>query len=404
MLFWGLSGRKNRVKSGKKPGGQSGHKGNFLKMRNHNDETIHHIPNTCQQCGYVLQSVEEKELNRGQVIDIPVVRTKVTQHINYAKQCPCCNTVNKSNLPGTLDYCNVQYGQNIKDFIVFLSARQYISIARIKEVIHAMTGESVSTGFISNCIAQKSETLRQTYDQILEKIKTGNCVHGDETGMKIKDKKNWIWVWLCENWVYFKSSAKRSYETIVEALGEIQNNFILVSDRWAAQLKTKCKDHQLCLVHLIRDCNKLIENYQSKWAIKLKILFEQILSQKHQNKKIGQAQIKKIENKLNQLLHQKLLNSHEKVITFRDQLKKLKSYITTCLKHVNVPAHNNAAERSIRNVKLKMKISTNFRSTTGAENYAIIRSIIDTAIAKNISVFDALKNPCVKHWYKQSSV
>ena len=103
-------------------------------------------------------------------------------------------------------------------------------------------------------------------------------------------------------------------------------------------------------------------------------------------KKITKRTITSIEDKLATLLENQLLKSHDKIITFRHQLKKQRKYLTTCLRYHDVPAHNNQAERSIRNVKLKTKISTNFRSEEGAKNYAVIRSIIDSAIAKGLNV------------------
>ena len=88
-----------------------------------------------------------------------------------------------------------------------------------------------------------------------------------------------------------------------------------------------------------------------------------------------------------------MTKSHEKVKTLRVKLLKIKDYITTCLYYPDVPAENNFCERSIRNVKLKLKVSTNLRSMQGAENYAIIRSIIDTSILQGKNVWTALQNP-----------
>ena len=102
-----------------------------------------------------------------------------------------------------------------------------------------------------------------------------------------------------------------------------------------------------------------------------------------------------IVKRLDQLLNQALTNSHKKVKTLREQLLKIKDYITTCIFYTVVPAENNFCEQSIRNVKVKLKISTNLRSMKGAENYAIISSIIDAEVLQNKSVWDALKNPAI---------
>jgi hypothetical protein len=49
-----------------------------------------------------------------------------------------------------------------------------------------------------------------------------------------------------------------------------------------------------------------------------------------------------------------------------------------------------ASERAIRHVKVKQKICGQFRSWAGAENFAILRSVIDTAIKNNLNPLHSL--------------
>ena len=60
------------------------------------------------------------------------------------------------------------------------------------------------------------------------------------------------------------------------------------------------------------------------------------------------------------------------------------------LKYENVEADNNSSERAIRNVKVKQKISNQFKTLKGAQIFVVIRSIIDTAIKNNLNIFDTL--------------
>ncbi|MCO5278695.1 MAG: transposase [Saprospiraceae bacterium] len=176
----------NTVKTRKNVGGQPDHKGNYLKARTHVDDTMHHKPEICTQCGYDLRGEPVVEIRRGQVIDIPQIKMSVREHVNYAIQCPSCNKDNKQDLPGMQDYCLAQYGQNIKDFIVFMNARQYLPIARTNEMVSAMTGESISTGSIAICIHHQVQESSKYYEKIIEAIKSEVCVHADETSMKVK--------------------------------------------------------------------------------------------------------------------------------------------------------------------------------------------------------------------------
>ncbi|MDR1666656.1 MAG: transposase, partial [Bacteroidales bacterium] len=74
-------------------------------------------------------------------------------------------------------------------------------------------------------------------------------------------------------------------------------------------------------------------------------------------------------------------------------LQKHRQSIFTFLIYPNVPPDNNGSERAIRNVKVKTKVSGQFRNPEGkgAERFARIRSVIDTALKNNQDVCFALK-------------
>ena len=55
-----------------------------------------------------------------------------------------------------------------------------------------------------------------------------------------------------------------------------------------------------------------------------------------------------------------------------------------------MPADNNASERAIRNIKVKQKISGQFKIEQTAQNFAQIRSVIDTIIKNELHVLDGL--------------
>ena len=78
------------------------------------------------------------------------------------------------------------------------------------------------------------------------------------------------------------------------------------------------------------------------------------------------------------------------MISFQKRITKYRDHVFTFLYHPDVPANNNASERAIRNVKVKQKISGQFKILSAAENFAILRSIIDTAIKNKQNVVGAL--------------
>jgi mRNA degradation ribonuclease J1/J2 len=98
-----------------------------------------------------------------------------------------------------------------------------------------------------------------------------------------------------------------------------------------------------------------------------------------------------LERELDNLLSEPLDPNHKELIAFQKRIIKYRDHVFTFLYHTtNVPPDNNGSERAIRNVKVKQKISGQFKVFNAAENFAILRSIIDTAIKNGQKVLPAL--------------
>jgi transposase len=187
--------KPKRKKSKRNPGGQHGHKANRLEKIETPDVVVVHDVCTCQHCGTNIQEQSSEVLRTAQVFDIPRIELKVTEHHKIRKCCPECGRHTTSELPGTLDYIDAQYGDNLKNVVTYLSTRQYCSVSRIADCISILTGANISTGFVWDTIHQKAQQLQPVYDQLLEKVKQSPVVGSDETGCRIGGQKGWMWVW-----------------------------------------------------------------------------------------------------------------------------------------------------------------------------------------------------------------
>ncbi len=98
------------------------------------------------------------------------------------------------------------------------------------------------------------------------------------------------------------------------------------------------------------------------------------------------------EQRLSTLLDVDISDKHKKERAFVKRLIKNRKSIFTFLYHQQVPPDNNGSERSIRNLKVKMKISNQFKSAEFAQHYAVFRLVIDTTIKNSMNVFEALTN------------
>ena len=82
--------------------------------------------------------------------------------------------------------------------------------------------------------------------------------------------------------------------------------------------------------------------------------------------------------------------THKELVSFQKRMLKYKYYFLTFLYHPKVPPDNNGSERAIRNIKVKLKVSGQFKSWKGVENFLILRSINDTALKNNQHVLNTI--------------
>ena len=103
-------------------------------------------------------------------------------------------------------------------------------------------------------------------------------------------------------------------------------------------------------------------------------------------------EVSKLNAELDRLLQRDCSKFNDKEQAFVKRLIKHRQSIFTFLVHAGVPPDNIASERAIRNVKVKTKVSGQFRNADGkgADRYAKIRSVIDTTIKNGQEVYAAL--------------
>jgi len=98
-----------------------------------------------------------------------------------------------------------------------------------------------------------------------------------------------------------------------------------------------------------------------------------------------------IEKRVDFLINYELPHDKTELITFQNRLKKHRSFLLTFLYRPEVPPDNNASERAIRNIKVKQKVSGQFKSPSGAFGFAVLRSVTDTILKNNQNILGSLK-------------
>jgi transposase len=382
-----------RSSSGKKLGGQDGHQGSTLKFIENPDIVVLHQPDFCAQCGGDLKSIESEFIKRRQIIDIPPIKPEYTEHQIYKKICSCgfCNV---SEFPAQAA-TTISYGATIQATIAYLHTRQYLPFSRMSEFFNDFCNLPISQGTICNLLDKFAQKAQSAYDLIGDKIENQNVVGSDETGIKINGKKGWFWTWQNRFMTYIAFSENRGFDSIQTNFAQGFHKAILVHDCWSSHFKTVCKTHQLCTAHLLRELVFLEERYHSRWATDFKNLIYKALEVKKNLscQEYDKPTIKRTEIllALNILLQTTVPKQQKELCAFHKRMTKYKDYIFTFLFYQYVPPDNNGSERAIRNVKVKQKISGQFKTQRGAKVYAIIRSITDTCIKNKQNILCAFK-------------
>jgi transposase len=381
-----------REKSDKKVGGQPGHEGKTLEMTANPDEIIDHHSCFCPRCGTDVSEMPVEVSDTRQVIDIPVIKQIVTEHRVYRHQCTCGHTFD-SDFPEGVDW-PVSYGKNIESLVGYLNVRQYLPFKRLQEMMRDVFGVSISEGGLHYLLNRLCSKGVAAYEIIRQTVLNSSVIGTDETGMKINGKKHWFWTWQSNLATFIAASSNRGAHTIEERANGISRKAVLVHDCWRAHFKTPVGRHQICTVHLIRELKYLEELYKVAWPARFRVV---LLEAERLKKRMTPSDYlfpdhdrNWLEKNINDLLNEPIDPCYKELISFQKRMVRYKNHLFTFLYDPAVPSHNNDSEKAIRNVKVKQKVSGQFKNMFAAENFAILRSIIETAIKNNQNVLPAL--------------
>lgn len=381
-----------RQSSGKKSGGQIGHRGTNRKQVRKPDKVIPLRPGNCSHCGKDLSNQQGKIIAKRQEADIPPVRPIITEFQQEEIKCSCGHC-NKGEFPDHIK-SPFQLGQNLKSFIVYLNTTHYIPYKRLSQMVDDLLNIRISEGTIDNTLDYFHQQGIPIYSKILIDIKKQKWTGSDETGTKVKGKNWWQWVWQNQVGSFYAIEPKRGYAVVEKYFG---TDYIgtLIHDCWSAQNNTIANGHQLCHPHLLRDLIFCMEVEKSKWAYQMKQLLlasekaRDVIWQDNFNPQLRKKIIQQYQAKLQQLISQSITG--KETTKLQKRFKKHQAKIFYFMNDPDIPWHNNSSEQAIRNSKLHQKISGCFRSVKGAKRRSVILSIIETCKKRNLNILDSLQ-------------
>ena len=390
-----------KEKSGNKPGGQKGHKGNCLRKVENPDKIVN-IPIDLSKLpfgGYKDFGYESR-----QEIDYKVIRT-VTE---YRAQ-TVINEFGDSYTAAFPEFLvkPVQYGISLKSHAVYMSQYQLIPYLRLKDYFAYNFNIQLGTGSIYNFNKEVYDKLEDFERWVKEQARKANILCSDETGVNINTQKYWIHTYAGELFKYMFPHKSRGQEA-VEVIG-ILKNFTkhLVHDGWSVYYKYNCI-HVRCNAHHLRELKYVVENNGFKWAAEMSKLLCEINDQTDKaGGLLGKTEVESYKKQYDLIVAQGELEcplpekdksskkrgrvAKGKARNLLERFKNKAEEILLFMESKDVPFTNNIAERAHRMLKVQQKISGCFRSLQGAKISCRIRSYIDTCRKNNITEIQALE-------------
>jgi len=397
-----------REQTGKKSGGQQGHPGTNLRQVENPDKIVDHCPAACATCGEALGLEQATGYRKRQVFDIPKPQpVAVTEHRAHRWRGPHCGRHTEASFPDGVTAA-AQYGTNMAALVVYLQYGQFIPEDRVVELMREVFGADVSAATVAAMGQRKAGEWSSLADHIGEQVKQAAVKHLDETGLRIAGRLQWLHVAATLLLTFYRASSKRG-AMLAGVCG------IVVHDFWRPYFTMRGVTHALCNAHHLRELKALSEIEKEPWALAMCQFLRQachaanLARQRHQP--LQPALLDRLATRYDRILahgfafHEdqpplatppRKLRGQPRRRAGHNLLRRLRGHKDDALRFLAnpaVPFTNNQAERDIRMMKLKQKISGCFRTETGAHTFATIRTVLSTARKQGWNVLDTLTQP-----------
>ena len=409
-----------RTRSGKKAGGQKGHRGHHLRQVAAPDEILLHAVTCCEHCQHDLRTEPAAVPERRQVIDLPTKRLWITEHRVEEKQCPRCFHLTRASFPATVS-APAQYGTGIQTLATYLVEGQSVPYARASQLLHEVFGVQLSAGSIANFVTTCHQHLADVETHLKTALVQTKVIHQDETGLRVGKTGWWVHVCSTARLTHYAAHQRRGRPAL-EAIG-IAPRFrgTSVHDGWP------CYQHYsftqaLCNVHHLRELTFVEEALQQEWARHMKDLLLEMKAAVERASAEGQ-------HELDALLLAHFLRRYDAILAegyranpppeavrtseqtkrragrtkqsparnLLDRLSQGKWMVLRFLHDFAVPFDNNQAERDLRMIKVQQKISGGFRTEEGIAMFCRIRSYLSTLRKQEIALLSALNQTLAGH-------
>jgi transposase len=398
-----------RGRSGRKPGGQPGREGRTLRQVAVPDEVVVHEPGACPGCGG-KPTAEDRPAGviRRQVFDIPQITVRVVEHRLISRRCGGCGMVTAAAGPAGVS-APVQYGPHAAAIAIYLVLGQHLPVARTAGLLAELFGTPMSVGTVAAWTHRAAAGLTPFTAAARAALAEAELVHADETGLRVAGRLHWLHVASSTQFTTLFCHRKRGTEGI-DAAGVLPHfTGTLVHDAFAPYARYPAATHALCNAHLLRELIAVVDHHSAHppagadtppdwcWAAQV---IDALLALKAITATGTLPDPDTLAGHRRLIISAALVGASAEAgppgavgrrhrALARRIRRRLDDYLLFAT-DLCIPFDNNAAERDLRMVKIKQKVSGCLRTLAGAQDFAAMRSYLSTAAKHGRRPFDVL--------------
>ncbi len=366
-------------KSKRKPGAKKGHAPARRKTPQRIDRREDHRLDACPDCGRPLQRCKRTRTRKIEDI-LEDLRTEVTEHTIRRDYCPHCKKHVEPVVADALP--KAALGHRIMALTGWLHYGLGVTISQVIGLLGHLLQTRLSAGGLMAMWMRLAMILEPWYEQTGKQARASAVLHADETGWRVNGQTWWLWCFANGQVCFYMIDRSRGSPALAKFFLEAFDG-VLITDFWAAYNAVNAAERQCCLVHLLRELEKVdLHNESAEWqafAKKLRRLIGDGIRLRKREDYTPQryaSRIHRIDRRLMAMARAEYADADASRLGKR--LLRHADQLFTFLDYPDVPFENNFAERMIRPAVILRKTSQSNRSEKGAAAQAVLMSIYRT--------------------------
>jgi transposase len=369
----------SRNRRRKRPGARDGHPGHRRPTPTRIDGQKEHRLPVCPCCGGPLQRCQRSRTRL--VEDLPEdLHSVVTEHTIHRDYCPACKKHVEPVVPDALP--NATFGHRLIGFTSWCHYGLGITIDQLVDILQYHLQTKLSAGGLIAAWQRLADILTPWYEQIAEEARKSAYLHADETGWRVHGQTCWLWCFANGGICYYLIDRNRGSPVLQRFFGDAFDG-ILLHDFWTAYESIDVRDRQYCLVHLLRELEKVDQhNTSGQWLAFAKTLRRLLRDGIRLRKRADftperyQSRILRLGRRLDAFIATESTDADARRLLKR--LRRTGDHLFTFLDYPEIAFENNFAERQIRPAVILRKNSQSNRSDRGARTQAVLMSVYRT--------------------------